>query len=127
MHYSLVFFHISLTLVLFLCSFLCCAYVSTCFMLQFISYAAFSCYTIFIYTIFSVACFHGALLPSSFFYNLLLLHIKVPPCCIFFHVVFFSCHTFNFFFIFLSLLIFFHVALFSYSALLCCTFFILHF
>ena len=51
----------------------------------------------FIYTIFSVACFHGALLPSSFFYNSLFLQIKLPPCCIFFHVVFFSCHTFNFF------------------------------
>ena len=63
----------------------------------------------FIYTIFSVACFHGVLLPSYTFYN-------------FFFFFFFFCTTF-----FFVALLFFDVALFSYSVSFMLYFFMLRF
>ena len=113
-HYSCEFLWISLTLVvLFSCSsLLCCA----CLCLHFLHVAFYL-----LCSLFMVPCF-STMLPIVCVFTMYYFHIAVS----FFHVAVFMSHFFHFF-IFLSSLISFHVALFLYSTFLCCTFFMLHF
>ena len=94
----------------------CHAYYSLCFYhVVLFSYCTFFC------------CIFPSCAPRYTFYSLLFLHSKLFPRCTFFSCCgFFMSQLFQFL-IFLSLLISFPVALFSYSPFLCCTFSMLHF